>query len=71
MNYPRDNHPEHRQAQARSLFSHRELVNVQKNFDPTVLFPCAESKGEMWKDKKGGRVGGTTTASSVSSGNAV
>lgn len=43
---------------------------MQKYLDPTVLFPCAESEGETEKDKEGGRVG-STTASSVSSGNAV
>ncbi len=53
------------------VFFHRELMNVQKNLDPTVLFPCAESEGETEKDEEGGRVGSPTTASSVSSGNAV
>lgn len=27
---------------------------MQKYFDPTVLFPCAESEGETAKDKEGG-----------------
>lgn len=40
------NHTEHKQAQARPIFFQRELMNVQKNLGPTVLFPCAESEGE-------------------------
>lgn len=79
MNYPRDlaergrviNHAEHKQTQARPLFFHRELMSVQKNFDPAVLFPCAESKVETERDKDGGGGGGATTASSVPTGNAV
>lgn len=64
------NHTKHKQAHARPIFFHQELMNVQKNSDPAVLFPCAESEGETEKDKQKGRVG-NTTASSVSSGNAV
>lgn len=45
------NHSEHKQAQALPLFFHHELMNVQRNLDPTVLFPCAEFEEE--KDKKG------------------
>lgn len=37
------------------FFFHRELMNVQKNLDPTVLFPCAESEGETVKDEEGGK----------------
>lgn len=65
------NHTEHKQAQAQPLFFHRELMNVQKNLDSAVLFPCAESEGEKDKERRRGRVGSTTRASSVSSGNAV
>lgn len=65
------NHTQHKQTQARPLVFHCELPDVQKNLDPTVLFPCAESGGKTERDKEGGRVGSITTASSVSSGNAV
>lgn len=49
------NHTKHKQAQARLTFFHHELMNVQRNFDPTILFPCAESEGETEKDKEGGK----------------
>ena len=51
------NHSEHKQAQARPISFHRELANVQKNLDPTVLFPCAaaESEGETGKVQGQGR----------------
>lgn len=44
------NHTEHKQAQARPIFFHGELMNVQKNLDPTVLFPCA---AESEKERRG------------------
>lgn len=46
------NRAQHKQTRARPLFFHRELTNVQKALDPTVLFPCAESETE--KDEEGG-----------------
>ncbi len=64
------NHTEHKQTQAWPLFFHSELMNVPKNLNPTVLFPCVVSEGVTEKTRKGGRVG-STTASSLSSGNAV
>lgn len=49
------NHTQHKQTQARPPFFHRELTDVQKNLDPTVLFPCAESEGKTERDREGGR----------------
>lgn len=59
----------HRQTQAGPPLVYHELTDVQKNWDPTVLFPCAEREGKTKRDEEGGRVGSETT-SSVSSGNA-
>jgi len=52
------------------FFFHRELVNVELKFRWNCIVSTSEGQGAAKKDKEGGRVG-STTASSVSSGNAV